>query len=240
LEKNGVNVVISTEHCYKNPERAFSFLKKEKPDNCWVFPGVEYLTKEGADVIIFSDRPDFYQYKELTPFNLTYEETVNFVKKNGLFSFIAHPHTLGFSSVIKKLGKESYLQFSNQLGAVEIANSSFNNLYLFLNKPFLKIFFRKKIRQIEKVKKVPGEDYPEKIKFLAAGSDAHHIKETGACVIIETEPENLFEKIVSNQEPVLIEKSTEKINYLLLAKSALTSFREFSKKKKIIIKNALK
>lgn len=240
FQKFGVNVVISTEHCYKNPERAFSFLEKARPKDCYVFPGVEYLTKEGVDIVIFSHSPDFYKYEELVPFKLSYEEVIDFVGKKGLLSFVTHPYTLGLTSVIKKIGKEDYLKFSNQLGAIEIANGSFDNLYLFLNKSFLKIFFKGKTEKIKKIKKVPESDYPERIKFLSAGSDAHHFEEIGTYVTMEAEPENLFEKIVSNQDPIIFQKQMEEVNYFLLIKSSLTAFQEFIEKKKIIIKNILK
>ena len=45
FEKKGINVVVITEHVYKHPERAFKLMQETKPEGCYVFPGMEYLTK---------------------------------------------------------------------------------------------------------------------------------------------------------------------------------------------------
>ena len=42
FKRNDINVVIPSEHVYKDPKRAFLFMKQTKPQDCFLFPGMEY------------------------------------------------------------------------------------------------------------------------------------------------------------------------------------------------------
>jgi hypothetical protein len=231
LENININTIIVTEHCYKNPERAFKLMKETKPTNFFIFPGMEYLTKEGIDLIIFSQSEKIYNYKELKPYNLTFAETINFILKNNLASYITHPYTLGLTSIIPKLGQQKYSLYTNKLRAVEVSNSSLGNLYKLLKKPILKTLFSKKIKMIERNFNIPKEDYPKQIQFLAAGSDAHHPEELGTFVTINTTPKDLFKRIITNKKPLITIKEYHNVNYWLLLKTAITTFKEFMLKR---------
>lgn len=234
--KKGIKGVIVTEHIYKNPERAFLLMKKTKPKDFFVFPGMEYLTQEGIDVIIFSDDEQLYEIEELKPFGLTYSETIGVVKREKLFGSIAHPYSMGFASIVSKLGLEKYRYFLGELGAVEFSNGSFSNLEQLLSKIPFKWFkwpYIKKIKRLNNVRGVPEEDFVGKVKFLTAGSDAHHLGEIGAGVVLETLPKNLFGVLTSNKIPMVVNENPLDVHYNLLLKEMLTSFHEFLIKRKI-------
>lgn len=231
FEKHGVNTIIVTEHCYKNPKKAFALMTRTKPAGFYIFPGLEYVTKEGIDIIIFSQSKQIYDYNELKPFKLSYDETINFILKTNLSGYITHPYTIGRTSIISVLGRNKYLFYLNKLGSVEVTNNAFANLKELIDKPLLNKVFSKQIKRIVKTKDLPKEDYPKKIRFLAAGSDAHNPEELGTFVTVETTPRNLFKKITINTNPAITTKKYTSVNYLLLMKTAITSFEEFVEKK---------
>ncbi|MFH1522616.1 MAG: hypothetical protein ABIE43_02240 [Patescibacteria group bacterium] len=233
FQKNNINVVIVTEHVYKNPKRAYQLMKETKPANSYLLPGMEYLTKEGIDIIIFSENQNLYGFNQLQPYNLTFNNILNLISNSCLAAYITHPYTIGTTSIIKKLGYEIYKNAIDNLGSVEITNSSFDNLNNLLKKPFLNKLFTNKIKKVEKTKKLPKKEYPKKIKFLAAGSDAHHFKEIGTYVSINNIDDNLFNNLISNKNPDIYYKDNEKIDFHLLFSLAITDLRELLIKQKI-------
>ncbi|MBI96784.1 hypothetical protein CL656_06535, partial [bacterium] len=58
-----LDIVICSEHNFKKPKEAYFELMKYKPKdhNTLLLPGVEATTKEGIDIILFSDSPSFYE-----------------------------------------------------------------------------------------------------------------------------------------------------------------------------------
>ena len=196
FEENNINCLIVTEHVYLNPKRAFAIMNQNKPKGSFCFPGLEYVTKEGIDIVIFSHNPDIYKIPELKPFKLNYEQTINLIlSRKDLFSFVTHPYTMGLTSVLRKLGYEKYIKFVHDLGAVEITHCVYDNCELLLKKFPLNLIFRRLLKKIDCRKHLPESDYPEKINFLAAGSDAHHVSEVGNCYEL-----NLLEKLYSQKE----------------------------------------
>jgi hypothetical protein len=240
FQKKEINCVIITEHSYKNPKRAYDLMIKEKPKNCFCFPGVEYITKEGIDIIIFSLGKKIYDYKELKSFKTTYFDLIDFVKsKTNLFAFVTHPYTLGLTSVINKLGTKDYKKSLNMLNAIEISNGAFDNLYFFMNTFPFKYFFKTKIKKIIKTKSLPKSDYPKKIKFLSAGSDAHHVEEIGNCYEIlypKKINKNKMFKIISNNlgNGKVFYDTAKKQSVSLLLRMSFTTLCEYITK--IIIK----
>jgi hypothetical protein len=233
FRKKGVNVVISTEHVYKNPKRAYQMMNATKPDDMHIFPGMEYLTKEGIDIIIFSERPDLYDHDVLKPYQLTYDQILDFVLEHHLTAFITHPHTLGTTSVIRKSTATEYERYVNKIKSIEITNTAFNELLHVITKPIFRRFFSKKINEIQKNRNVPPQYYPKEIQLLTAGSDAHHFAEVGTHVIIESDSKKLFQAITSNSNAVVIERAITQTNFLLLLRSAITCFSEACIKFKI-------
>jgi len=227
---DGLDCVIVTEHSYKNPKRAFELMNACKPEGVFCFPGLEYVTKEGIDIIIFSK--DVSIYEKFKSFELTYFEVVDLVKSNDkFFSFVTHPYTLGLTSVLSHLSREEYVESVNTLGAVEISNGAFDNLKCLLGKFPFGFLFKNKISRIGKNQSIPRIDYPRGIKFLAAGSDAHHPESLGRC--LEVKGDSVFEAIVGNCGDVKVITKDSVFDFLLLVKSGLTSLHEFLIKKKL-------
>jgi hypothetical protein len=240
FQKHNINVVISTEHVFKNPQRAFSVMKENKPDDAFLFPGIEYLTQEGIDVLIFSQDEKIYTHKELTPYNLSLEETVTFAEKNNYACSIAHPHTLGTTSIIKRMGQEKYLQYAQKTKSIELSNSSFNNILPCLNFFLLKKIFAKKIKQIENNRLVPEENFFQEVKFFAVGSDAHHPEQIGTYCKLTHHAHELYEKIINNNNPEINEKTSTKTNFIILIRETICVFREFLIKKYFFISYRIK
>ena len=241
FEKKKIDAVIITEHAYKNPKRAFNLLKKHKPNSLFCFPGIECVTKEGIDIIVFSKNETIYDYEELKTFQSSYFDLISFVNsKKDLYAFVTHPHTLGLTSVINKLGSDAYFKSLNLLNAVEISNGAFDNLFFIINHFPFSIFFISKLEKIKKTKNLLKSEYPLKIKFLAVGSDAHHIEDIGNCYQLESDlsslnEDNVFKLVTNNKGKGRIYYDNSKsFNFWLLIKTGLTSLNEF------IIKQTLK
>ncbi len=226
FESKGINVVIITEHVYKNPKRAFQMMQAAKPKGCHVFPGMECLTSEGIDIIIFSKTQKIYRYAQLKPYYLTISQTMDFVSKHHLKAVITHPHTLGNTSIIKKTAPVDYEKYANKIKSLEVTNTAFNQLLYLLDKPLLRRIFAQKIQHILNTRKVPLANYPYDIKLITAGSDAHNLGEVGTHVLISTTQKNLFATIASNVRPIIVESYRRKINGSLFLLSIMTCFSE--------------
>lgn len=60
LEQAKIDIVVVTEHVYKNPARAYRAMAQYKPSHITLFPGLEYTTQEGIDIIIFARDESLY------------------------------------------------------------------------------------------------------------------------------------------------------------------------------------
>jgi len=225
--KYGINVLIVTEHIYENPKFSYEMMRLTRPKNCFVFPGVEYLTKEGIDIIIFSKKPDFYGLRELLPYKMTYKSTLEFVYKNKLEACVTHPYTLGNTSIIHILGYKIFHKSVDKLGVVEITNTSFLNLRNAIREYHLQRLLKKEMIGINRTMHLPHKDYPKKIKFLAAGSDAHYFSEVGTYVRLNCDPKDLFFRLTHDKNPQVIRKRSIRADYLLLLEESLNSFKEY-------------
>jgi len=240
FKEKKIGCVIVTEHAYKNPERAYKLMKETKPEEIYLFPGIECITRDGVDLIVFSKEESIYKYRELTSFSLSYIDLVHFLHNHSeLHGFVTHPYTLGQTSVVKKLGESAYLHSLNKLGAVEISNSSFNNVKPLLQKRGIRSFAHKKVNQINKVENLKHSLPPKDIKFLAAGSDAHHVEEVGNCYEVDDTASTIDEafKLVSYNRGRgrVIFENRERTSFSLLYKTGVTTFGEFLIKQKLRI-----
>ena len=152
-----------------------------------------------------------------------------------MFSFVTHPHTLGLTSVIRKRSYTDYYKYVNILGAVEIYNGAFDNLSILLNMFPLNHLSKSKINAIKKNQELPKKDYPKKIKFLAAGSDAHQLIEVGSCY--EVNAKNAFEAVTNNKGKGKVSRRKNNFNMIVLIKAGVITFGEFLKKMTLKIIN---
>lgn len=225
-----ISAIIITEHVYKNSERAYHLMKKYEPKEIKIFPGMEYVTKENIDIIIFSEDEKIYQYKELFPFKLSYEEVLEFISKNkNIFSFVTHPFTLGRTSILDKKGLDFTKKAIDKLGAVEAYYGVFSQLKIVLNLPFLKKIFSKKLERIGNNENLPAQLYSSKIKFLAAGSDAHYVWEIGNYAEISCNGDKIFKAIVENK--ILKIGGKREVNFFQSLSGLSVVFEEWLQKK---------
>ena len=138
--ENNINVVLSTEHVYKNPKRAFEFMKKFQPEGVLVVPGMEYVTKEGVDIIVFSKSESIYSYKELFPLEMTLNEFLDFVDNhNDLYTFLTHPYLKSKTGIVHNLGYKKFQDFLKRVNALEVISG--NALKQKIFKYYLETFY---------------------------------------------------------------------------------------------------
>lgn len=244
FQKNNINCILVTEHSFKNPRRAYEIMHKTKPKNYFCFPGIEYLTKSGSELILFSLDEKIYDISILDKTLISIEEIILFLKKinnKNIACFIPHPYHAGTCSVINNRGYSFYKKIVNEINAVEISNGSYDILNLFLRLKFFKIIkkiFKKKSYFIKKTTTLPKKDYPKKIKFLACGSDAHVVSEIGNYYKIKMplnkkiKKKEIFELISNNKGKGVCVIKTKKLSFNGLLKIALISFKEYKIKNK--------
>lgn len=237
IDHAGLNCMIITEHVYKQPQRAYEFMKKTCPRGKYCFPGIEYITREGVDIVIFSNTTKIYNYDALmTPFALSYRETVDLVKSiDHLRAFVTHPFTLGATSIVNILGLDQYHLYANELRAVEASNGSFDDLIkIFKIFPFSKLLHRK-LDWAKKTQALPKNYHPHNVSLLAVGSDAHIFENVGNHVELDVQREgyrSIFQAIANNTKgkAVYIKK---RFNLLALLKNLPIVVKEYLIKKKI-------
>ena len=224
LKEAGINVLLSTEHVYKNPKRAYEFLDKFKPENTYVIPGMEYVTKEGVDIIIFSRDKSIYDYEELFPLKMTLDETIDFVKNhNDLYIFVTHPYLKSKTGIVKNLGFSRFIDLINEVRAVEVVSG--NALKQKIFKIYIEIFFKKKKKgDLLRIYLPNNEFYIERkefylkdLDFIAVGSDSHQFGEVGNCLILEyNESEDIFEKVINSKKGKIFVRPRQHTIYSLI------------------------
>jgi len=196
---SNIHAVLITEHVYKDYKRAWKLMQKFKPDEMHVYPGLEYVTSENIDLVIFSRTDDIYSH-HFKPFQYSYRDIIRFIKRHpGLYAFDTHPFTLGRTSLMKKMGTDFVKEVDAELGAVEASYTVFSDEKRYLDKPILRRFFSKTISRITVNEKLPLEFYPKHLRFLAAGSDAHQINEIGASLCVQMHKNDVFYSLIHNR-----------------------------------------
>jgi len=246
LDESGIDVVLSTEHVYKNPKRAFEFLNKFKPENKVVIPGMEYVTKEGVDIIVFSKDEKIYDYSELKTFSMTLDKFLDFVATNeDLYTFVTHPYLKSKTGIVKNLGYKKFQEVLERVNALEVISGNalkqklfkFYLLNLFSKSNFC---FKQKINFPNKKFYISREDYdPKKISFIAVGSDAHQFGEVGNCLKLKYDGGDVFERLVNSKDgEIFVRPRRHNLKSLFLAPYIILN--ESWIKKKIKVKNLIK
>ena len=227
-----LGAVLVTEHSYKNPARAYQILLQNKPEDSptEIFPGVEALTKEGIDFIVFSKNEDIYTKKELIiPYGRTIEDMLRFVKENSLHGFVTHPFTPGTTGIVAHKGEDFTLDVIRRIKAVEAHNSSFDLLKQFLLTTKLHYILRKKFDCILKTENLPENFLNVELNFIAGGSDAHYPSELGSGFLINVNKltrDAIFEAIIHNKSGEFV--NNKRLNgFSHLLPSGATVFAEW-------------
>ncbi|MDP3970960.1 MAG: hypothetical protein Q8P90_04650 [bacterium] len=218
-----MDVVVITEHVFKNPARAFRLLQETKPKDTTtlIFPGIEALTKEGVDFIVFAKDTTIYDHQKImVPKQLDVFEMINYLKKYpSLFGSIAHPYGLGNSGIIHQIGLEKSLAAINLLGGVEVSNVCFRGSQKFFDYFKLSKIFKEKRQRSEWVSKFPNKFYDiNKMNLITGGSDAHVIVEIGSGLKVPIKNKatrsEIFKAISHNKSTTV--KETDERLYLWL------------------------
>ncbi|MBP9669141.1 MAG: hypothetical protein KBE09_02510 [Candidatus Pacebacteria bacterium] len=193
----GISAVLITEHVYKDPLRAWRMMRAQQPEGITVFPGLEYLTKEGIDVCLFAETDAIYTYSWV-PYALSYEDVLDFLAQHpDVRGFVTHPYTLGTTSIITKKGLPFTKEAIARLGSVECTYSVFRDLKKLLGIPLVRWLAASVLSRIELNEKLPEALHPAEARFFAIGSDAHQVWEIGPCAEV-IQKETLFASIVGN------------------------------------------
>ena len=233
FEKHGLDMVMITEHSFKHPKKTFEYLEKTQPKNSktLIIPGVEVLTKEGTDMIVFAkDKNNIYSYTELlTPQKITTLELISFIKTHkSLHGITTHSYAPSKTGIIRNNGIETTKYAIKELGMVEGYNSSFTPLIrLFQILRFNKIL-KKTYADMLKAEEIPKSLIPNKKIIITGGSDAHHCWEMGSHINIEVDAnKDLYTEAITNSGIMIKAKSP--IYHLL--PSSITILREGIMKK---------
>lgn len=240
VKSHKINCLLVTDHVYKNPRRAFAKIKQTCPADVIIFPGMEYITKEGIDIIIFSNDEKIYDYPELQkPFFLDYDQTINFVQNHAdLFSYVTHPFTLGKTSVLKKLGEEKYFKYVEKLRSVEISNGAFENLVKLLKFFPFNLFSKRWLWWTDRNQSLPKEYYPTHPIMLAVGSDAHLPKDLDLHAEFEVEKfdqREVFSALTSSVRPKIVYDNYDSLDVFSFFHDVCIVIHEYSIKKWIKI-----
>ncbi|MFA7685808.1 MAG: hypothetical protein WCX95_03335 [Candidatus Gracilibacteria bacterium] len=232
FEKNKMDVVLITEHSYKHPKKSFEILELNKPRNAktLIVPGIEVLTKEGTDLIVFSkNKQDVYSYSELLiPWKLKMAEVVKMIsQKDSLKGIVVHLYTPGATGIIKNNGIEEAKKAIKQLGFVEFYNCSFTALIQLFDSLRLNKILKKKYVQMINTATAPNELCYENT-IVTGGSDAHHPSEIGDYMEIECDNAKNFFDIITTKSGKIIRR---KKYILTLIPNTVTVSREWLMKK---------
>jgi predicted metal-dependent phosphoesterase TrpH len=188
-----VDVIVVTEHVFKNPPRAYRLLLETRPTDSRtvLFPGVEALTSEGIDMIVFAESDVIYEHQKLmVPKQLSELDMVAYIRQHPeLTGSIAHPAMFAHAGSERRVGKTQTITAIRQLGGAEIANSCFKGFVVVMRKFRLENILRKKRKQIARVIQLPDEyyKYPEVVLYTG-GSDAHSLDEIGSGIQMPNVP----------------------------------------------------
>ncbi|MBI2415561.1 MAG: hypothetical protein HYV33_02760 [Candidatus Kerfeldbacteria bacterium] len=198
-----LDVVVITEHVFKNPARAYRLLLKTRPADATtvIFPGLEALTKEGVDLIIFSEQETIFSYRELMiPKQRDVFEMIAFIKaRSNLCGSIAHPYSIGHSGIKRQLGASATERAIRLLGGVEIHNNCFSGGMKVADVTGVSTIIRRQRTMMDYTLTLPAQyfSYPE-VQLYSGGSDAHVVIEIGTGMLVPA-GNDLFQSIATNR-----------------------------------------
>jgi len=248
FKKAGIDAVIVVEHAYKDPARAYRILLETKPKKAKteIFPGLEALTSEGNDIVVFDETDKIFQHREIcTPYELGTFQLIKKAKKAGYKCFVPHPFTPGTTGVMNNLGERKGKRAIALAGGVELHNDAFAPV---LNTPFLPLP-KNKLDKMRKVRDLPAHSYTKNgkciVKFFAGGSDAHEPGDLDAGYLIAA-PKKLtrnaiFKAITNNKKGIFMfsKKRSLRKNLGYILAGVYTSNIEWLMKKRLQLKKKL-
>jgi hypothetical protein len=238
FKKYDLDVVVLTEHAFKSPASSYKYLMKHRPDNATthVVPGVEAVTKEGIDVIVFSKDEHIYEQKDvLTPYGLTVRELADRVKEDDrLHAVVTHPFMMSDTAITLHY-KEDYIKdLAKELGILEKHNAALVPLRSFLSKIKANKLLGPVYKRMERIEDAPNE-FVEGDVCIFGGSDAHYPRDIGPHVKIHAEGntfDEIFERLVDPSHKREFDSESDHLSlvpYVIL--NGLTTLFETIKKR---------
>jgi len=195
FKEKKIDFVICSEHYFKNPRGTFELLMKYKPKDhpTTLLPGIEATTKEGIDIILFSDSPNIFKNKDfLKKNNLNIDQFISKIKKyKNIKSIVAHPNVIFKQGLLSNLGEKKFNKYKKYFDFIEKHNACLNEV-LEVFKHFKSFKF---YQQLKNVKSLPKKYLKD--KHYVAGSDAHMVEEIGSLLVLKTKekPQNFKDLI---------------------------------------------
>lgn len=232
-----LDAVIITEHAFKQPVQAFRAMKRYRPKSTHthLIPGVEALTKEGIDVIVFSRDEYIFQQKDiLTPYKLSFEELVLRIEQDDrLYGVVTHPFILSKTGMIAHYGIDRIRESITRLKFIE----AHNMCYWYLRVVFEKLGLSERLSNLYRsccvTENVSRDIIGSGIVF--GGSDAHHSWDIGSYLAIDADDvkteDEIFETLItpSFRRSFYVDKPTNMF-LLSLGTSFITASLEIIKK----------
>ena len=111
IEANHLDAIVVTEHSYRDPQAAYDLMLTYQPlgSKTHVFAGIEVLTAEGLEIIVFAKDRSVYSHEALMrPKHRSMESIIEFLRSHkGLVGIVPHPCTPGTTSIVRKEGLAS-------------------------------------------------------------------------------------------------------------------------------------
>lgn len=242
-----LDVVICSEHAWKRPADSYHRLMAARPSHSRtiLLPGVEVLTSEGIDIVVFGHCPSWYEDTHLgeclEPYSTSLETVINRVSASeDATGFIPHPYTAGRTGVIKHYGRRHSRVLASKLGAIETSNNAFADTLSFTDLLGPLVFPNLQRKMILTQQIDDGFAGDLELNFVAVGSDAHCPKEVGYGVHIEVDerpatPADAWRAMMKNQNAIGIDKFQvgPVKRARRVAKSAVVTFQEFLEKQAV-------
>lgn len=232
-----LDAVIVAEHAFKQPVQAFGAMKRYRPNGAHthLIPGVEALTKEGIDVIVFSRDEYIFQQKDiLTPYKLSFEELVLRIEQDDrLYGVVTHPFVLSATGMIAHYGIDQIRQSIQRLQFVECHNMCLWYLRIVFEWLGLSRRFPRLYRSFLSTEDVPRDIIGSGIVF--GGSDAHHPWDIGSHLQVHTQHTALYDAvfdalITSTHRRCFVVHKPDSVLLLSLVTSFITAPLEIIKK----------
>ncbi len=196
--KHKLDAVIVTEHVFKKPYQSFKRLKQLQPKDSktMLIPGVEAVTKEGIDVIVFSATDYIYEKKEImTTWCLSLKDLLSQVAKDKkLHAIIPHPFLPNQQGLFKAIGYKEAKKILKEINLFEKHNDCFTPLIDFLHSTKLEQLLPNLQKKLKKVHTAQISLPPNVLQ--TGGSDAHHSWNIGSHLKLQcAKPESINQAI---------------------------------------------
>ncbi len=211
FDKHRLDVVVVSEHSWKRPTDSYHILEefKKSGSKTRLLPGIEVLTKEGLDVVVFGPCGSWYTESRLAPllepYHAPIESVIRLVQdpEHPVRGFLPHPYTRGTTGTVDYYGREEAKALATKLGGVEASNNCYDDT-LALSRRIGRRFFPITYERMLKTHQIDEEFLDEvDIDFVAIGSDAHFPQEVGYGCLIDvaewpTTQEDIYQAMTTN------------------------------------------